>query len=47
MRGWLLFWTISLILAGASFAGITGIVTILGFRDLREMLIRLRRRSDE
>lgn len=36
MNLWLLFWTICLLVAGASFALITVIVTIKGVGDLRE-----------
>jgi len=42
---WALFWTIWLVIAGASFAIITCIVTILGFRDLKNMF-RMLRNSD-
>jgi hypothetical protein len=37
MRFWQLFWTISLVVAGSSFALITLIVSIRGGRDLRQM----------
>jgi hypothetical protein len=37
MRFWQLFWTISLVIAGSSFALITLIVSIKGGRDLRQM----------
>jgi hypothetical protein len=37
MRFWQLFWTISLIVAGSSFALITLIVSVRGGRDLRQM----------
>jgi hypothetical protein len=46
---WLNFWTISLIVAGASFAVITAIVTVKGFEDLKEMfkgLAKQRHHSD-
>lgn len=47
MTGWLLFWTVSLVVSGACFAGITGIVTVRGFRDLRDLFISLRRQRDQ
>ncbi len=37
MRFWQLFWTISLIVAGSSFAFITLMVSVRGGRDLRQM----------
>ena len=37
MRFWQLFWTISLLVAGTSFAFITLIVSLRGGRDLRQM----------
>ena len=46
LSGWVLFWTLWLVVAGASFAFITAIVTILGFRDLRSMF-RVLRGEDE
>ena len=42
VTGWALFWTIWLVIAGASFAFITGIVTVLGLRDLRNLFHTLR-----
>ena len=44
---WLLVWTISLLVAGASFAIITLVVTIRGFKDLRAMFNRLRQQQRE
>jgi len=41
MRYWQMFWMISLVVAGASFALITLVVTVRGIRDLREMFRRL------
>ena len=41
MNHWLAFWTLALVVAGISFAVITGIVTIKGYRDLRTMFSRL------
>jgi hypothetical protein len=38
---WLAFWTIALVIAGASFAVITGIVTVKGYKDLLSMFTRL------
>lgn len=37
MNHWLAFWTIALVVAGLSFAIITGIVTVKGYKDLRNM----------
>ena len=45
MNYWLLFWTVMLVVAGASFAGITVIVTIFGFRDLRRWFASLTRQN--
>jgi hypothetical protein len=36
-NGWAIFWTIWLVIAGASFAFITAVVTVLGVRDLRAL----------
>jgi hypothetical protein len=44
--GWVLFWSVWLIIAAASFAVITAVVTVLGFRDLKNMF-RLLRQSGE
>jgi len=41
MNYWLIFWTVSLVAAGVSFAVITGIVVVKGYRDLRLMFRRL------
>ena len=41
MNLWLIFWTASLVIAGVSFAVITAIVTVKGYRDLRSMFRRL------
>jgi len=41
MNYWLTFWTVSLVAAGVSFAVITGIVVVKGYRDLRLMFRRL------
>ena len=46
MKYWQMFWTISLVVAGISFAFITVVVTIRGYKDLREMFGRLSRRND-
>lgn len=37
MNAWLNFWVIWLVIAGAAFAGITLIVAVKGFHDLRAM----------
>jgi hypothetical protein len=50
MISWINFWTVSLIVAGASFAVITAIVTVKGFEDLRLMFKELKKQqvdSDE
>lgn len=41
MNYWLTFWTAALLVAGLSFATITGIVTVRGYKDLRTMFNRL------
>ncbi|HEY9232616.1 MAG TPA: hypothetical protein VIS78_10720 [Blastocatellia bacterium] len=46
MKYWQMFWTISLVVAGVAFAFITVVVTVRGYKDLREMFGRLSRRSD-
>jgi hypothetical protein len=47
MRLWQLFWTVSLLVAGASFAFITVIVMIKGGKDLRQMIRDLSRQQKE
>jgi hypothetical protein len=47
MRLWLLFWTVSLVGAGISFAFITLIVMIKGGKDLREMIHDLSKQQKE
>lgn len=47
MNLWLLFWTISLIVAGTSFAFITVVVTIKGARDLRLWFSSLERQNKD
>jgi hypothetical protein len=47
MNPWLLFWTIALVVAGASFAFITVVVTVRGFLDLRQWFDSLRRQNEE
>ncbi|MDQ3687400.1 MAG: hypothetical protein M3430_17640 [Acidobacteriota bacterium] len=46
MRFWQLFWTASLLIAGASFAFITMVVTFKGFHDLREWFSSLKRQKE-
>ena len=41
MNYWLIFWTASLVIAGVSFAVITAIVMVKGYKDLRLMFRRL------
>jgi hypothetical protein len=46
MKYWQWFWTVSLVIAGTSFAFITVVVALRGFADLREMLKRLLQQKD-
>jgi len=41
MNAWRIFWEACLIMAGATFAGITVIVAVRGFADLRQMFANL------
>ena len=45
MNYWLAFWTAALVVAGLSFAIITGIVAVKGYRDLRDMFSGLVRQG--
>lgn len=45
MKYWEFFWTLCLMVAGATFAAITLVVIIRGVPDLREMLRQLRRQN--
>ena len=45
MNYWLTFWTLMLVIAGASFAAITLVVTVRGFRDLRQWFANLSRQN--
>lgn len=47
MRAWEIFWTVWLVISGASFALITAIVTVLGFRDLKVMFRSLERQQED
>ena len=47
MRAWEIFWTVWLVISGASFALITVIVTVLGFRDLKTMFRSLEHQSKD
>ncbi|MEJ7618162.1 MAG: hypothetical protein WKF30_14635 [Pyrinomonadaceae bacterium] len=47
MNFWLLFWTICLVVAGASFAFITLIVTVKGVKDLRQWFSKLSEQNRE
>ena len=47
MNLWLWFWTICLLVAGSSFAFITLVVTIKGFKDLRQWFRELTRQIHE
>ncbi len=41
MESWKIFWTVFLLVSGVSFAFITIVVTVKGFRDLLDMFTRL------
>ena len=41
MRFWQIFWTVSVLAAGLSFAFVTVVVTMKGGKDLKEMFRRL------
>jgi hypothetical protein len=41
MNYWMMFWTGALVIAGCSFAVITAIVSVFGYRDLMQMFRRL------
>ena len=45
MNPWLTFWTLMLVIAGGSFAAITIVVTVRGFRDLRQWFASLSRQA--
>ncbi|HEV8625345.1 MAG TPA: hypothetical protein VG034_12865 [Acidimicrobiia bacterium] len=45
MNLWLIFWTLMLVVAGGSFAAITLVVTMRGFRDLRQWFASLSRQN--
>jgi hypothetical protein len=47
MNLWLWFWTISLVVAGASFAFITVVVSLKGSRDLKQWFASLKRQKME
>jgi len=47
MRAWQIFWAVSLVISGVSFAGITVVVAARGVQDLREMFRHLRARRDQ
>jgi hypothetical protein len=47
MRAWEIFWASALLIAGVSFAGITLVVTVRGFHDLRVLFRHLSEREDE
>ena len=47
MKAWEYFWTASLVISGVAFAGITAIVSVRGFRDLRMMFARLREQREK
>jgi len=45
MKAWEYFWTVSLLISAAAFAGITVIVSLRGFRDLKTMFAKLREQA--
>ena len=45
MNAWKIFWEACLLVAGTTFAGITVIVAVRGFADLREMFANLSRQK--
>jgi hypothetical protein len=47
MSRWLYFWVANLILAGLTFALITGVVIVRGIGDLKEMFRRLTKGESE
>jgi hypothetical protein len=47
MKAWQIFWAVALLIAGTSFAGITIVVAVRGFHDLRLLFRHLRARKDE
>ena len=47
MIAWQWFWAAALLIAGVSFAGITVVVAIRGFHDLRVLFRHLLERKDE
>lgn len=49
MYYWQVFWTVSVLVAGLSFAFVTVVVTLKGGQDLREMFRRLleQKRNEE
>ena len=47
MRAWQIFWSVSLVFAGASFALITLVVAIKGLQDLRYLFRRLQDQDGE
>jgi hypothetical protein len=40
MKAWQIFWAASLLIAGSFFAGITLVVAVKGFQDMRNVLRR-------
>ena len=47
MRAWQIFWSVSLLVAGCSFAFITVVVAIRGFEDLQDLFRRLQHQQDQ
>lgn len=47
MTYWLIFWTAALLVAGSSFALISLVVTVRGYRDLLNMFSGLRQQKDD
>jgi hypothetical protein len=47
MKAWQIFWSASLLVAGAAFAFITLVIAVKGFQDLRNLFQRWREHKEE
>ncbi len=47
MKAWQIFWSVSLLVAGGSFACITLVIAVKGFQDLRNLFHRWREQKEE
>ena len=47
MKAWETLWAVALLVAGLSFTGITLVVAVRGFHDLRMLFRHLSERKDE